>query len=308
MNVSRNAVLAAALTALVAAGAPAQDALQPADSTTSRVVRSTRLVGVQVKGAEGEKVGELKDLVVDEENACVAFAIVATSGDKLLAVPFQTLQRSGPDGAISCVVATPQIAKAPTFDAKSWPTFDRAYTTKIYDFYKAKPYWKEAAPHETKLGDLAKLGNDDPPSEPTDPTPAVRAKERGAGSRTCRVTKVVGESLQDAHDKKIGELEDVVIDDESGRVAYAVFSTGGLLGVGERMVALPWSSLKPGATDGKSHILDASPERIDKAPSFDKKSWPDLSDRRLGAEIHRYWDQTPYWDMHIEETEVVRHE
>jgi sporulation protein YlmC with PRC-barrel domain len=307
MNASRNAVLAAALTALVAARVPAQDALQPVDDTNVRVVRSTHLVGVQVKGAEGEKIGELKDLVVDEENACVAFAIVATGGDKLLAIPFQTVQRSGPDGALSCVVATPEIAKAPTFDAKNWPVFDRAYATKVYDFYKAKPYWKEAAPHEAKLG-----GTDVPPIESTDPTPparapTVRANERGPAMRTCRLTKVVGEALQDSRDKKVGELEDVLVDDASGRVAYAVFSTGGLLGVGERMVALPWRSLKPGAADGKPHILDASPERIDKAPSFEKKSWPDLSDRRLGSEIHRYWDQTPYWDMHIDETEVVRH-
>lgn len=303
MNARWNPALTATLVAaLVAFESPAQDALKPAEATRGRVCRMTQLVGVPVTGAEGEKLGDLKELVIDDDHDCVAYGIVAIGGEKMLAIPFATLQRTGTDSAIAFVVATSGIAKAPSFDARSWPAFDRAYATKIYDFYKAKPYWKDAPAHD------AKVDSDDPPVDPAKDAPTAHAKEREDRCNTCRTTKAIGQQVQDLHDKKIGEIQDIVVDEASGRVAYAVLSTSGLLGIGERLIALPWTALQPAPADGKPRVLDATQQKIEMAPSFDKKSWPDMADRRWGADVHRYWDQQPYWDAHAGASDVARHE
>jgi hypothetical protein len=56
--------------------------------------------------------------------------------------------------------------------------------------------------------------------------------------------KVEGTAVYGTDDKKIGKLERVMIDKISGKVAYAVLSFGGFLGMGEDYYPMPWSTLK----------------------------------------------------------------
>jgi len=289
MTAHWNGALVAAFASLVAIEAHAQELQRPVEATRDRVARTTQFVGSTVVGVEGEKVGELKDLVIDDDADCVAFAIVATKNDKLVAIPFATLQHSAKEGGAGFTLtsANADMAKAPSFDARSWPEFDHAYAARIYDFYKAKPYWKDAANREARIADGA----------------AVKAaetavtKESASTCHTCRVTAMIGQNVQDGHDKKIAELFDVVVDEASGRVAYAILATGGFFGVGEQLMAVPWASVKAPAATGKARVLDVSKERLELAPAFDKKSWPDLADRQWGAGIHRFWEQRPFWDV-----------
>jgi hypothetical protein len=81
---------------------------------------------------------------------------------------------------------------------------------------------------------------------------------------------------------------------EHGRVAYAVLSFGGFLGVGSKLFAIPWDALTLSA-DEHQFILDVPKERLKKAPGFDQDNWPDVSDRAWGAEIYRYYNYRPYW-------------
>lgn len=279
MNARKHSALAAVFASVALFGGPdarcqeakpeptKPDAAKPSPTPQQRVARTTELVGIAVTGTAGEKIGELSDLVLDDEHDCVAFAIVATGGGKLLPIPFAALRHvEGTSGGRAMRMATPDLTKAPTFDSKSWPDFDRAYAERVYDFYKAQPYWKG------------------------------RSERPAARSTTLRATAVIGQNVKDPRDETVGELFDVVIDEGSGRVAYAILSAGGFLGVGERLMALPWATLEPPKVDGKPRILDATAEQIEKAPSFDRKSWPDLADRKIGTELHRYWNQKPYWE------------
>jgi sporulation protein YlmC with PRC-barrel domain len=310
MTAHWNGALVAAFASLVAIEAHAQDSQRAVEATRDRVARTTQFVGSTVVGVEGEKVGDLKDLVIDDDSDCVAFAVVTTKNDKLLAIPFATLQRSAKEGGTAFTLASGNVdmAKAPHFDAKSWPEFDHAYAARIYDFYKAKPYWKDAATSEARIadGDAVKAAET-----------AVTGNSASSACHTCRVTALIGQNVVDGHDKKIAELFDVVVDEASGRVAYAILATGGFFGVGEQLMAVPWASLKAPATAGKAHVLDVSKERLELAPAFDKKSWPDLADRQWGAGIHRFWEQRPFWDVRAEPhsdaqadaaSDVARHE
>jgi sporulation protein YlmC with PRC-barrel domain len=56
--------------------------------------------------------------------------------------------------------------------------------------------------------------------------------------------KVTGTNVYNTAGESLGEIEDVMIDKQSGRIAYAVMSFGGFLGIGERYHPLPWSTLK----------------------------------------------------------------
>jgi hypothetical protein len=86
-----------------------------------------------------------------------------------------------------------------------------------------------------------------------------------------------------------------MIDIPSGRVAYAVLSFGGVLGMGNKLFAVPWSALRVDE-DEKSFILDVDKTKLEKAPGFDKSNWPNMADTTWGSEVSRYYGVTPYWE------------
>lgn len=76
-----------------------------------------------------------------------------------------------------------------------------------------------------------------------------------------------------------------MIDLESGRVAYAVLSFGGFLGMGDKLFAIPWSSL-----------ANVDKELLKAAPGFDKDHWPNMADHTWGAKVYTYYGAKPYWN------------
>jgi sporulation protein YlmC with PRC-barrel domain len=104
-----------------------------------------------------------------------------------------------------------------------------------------------------------------------------------------------GDPVRNAAGEDLGKIEEFMIDLESGRVAYAVLSFGGFLGMGDKLFALPWSALTLN-TDQHEFLLNVNKEVLKKAPGFDKNNWPDMTDRTWGAGVHKYYGQRPYWE------------
>jgi sporulation protein YlmC with PRC-barrel domain len=114
-------------------------------------------------------------------------------------------------------------------------------------------------------------------------------------TRVCPASDIIGETVYNRQGENLGKIEDLAIDDDSGRVAYAVLSFGGFLGMGDKHFAIPWSSLEKNRSDD-TLILDANKELLKNAPGFDKDNWPDFSDRTWGTRIHQYYGRRAYWE------------
>jgi hypothetical protein len=78
-----------------------------------------------------------------------------------------------------------------------------------------------------------------------------------------------GNKVMSSDGEHVGTISDTMLDVRGGRIAYAVLSSGGSLGVGDTLHAIPWSALTLD-TDDRCFVLDASAERIKNAPRFDK--------------------------------------
>lgn len=74
--------------------------------------------------------------------------------------------------------------------------------------------------------------------------------------------------------EQIGDLKELMIDLDSGRVAYAVVTFGGFLGIGDKYFAMPWQMLRID-TDDRKIVIDVSKETLESAPGFDKDDWPE---------------------------------
>jgi sporulation protein YlmC with PRC-barrel domain len=104
---------------------------------------------------------------------------------------------------------------------------------------------------------------------------------------------LTGDPVRNAAGEHLGKIDEIMIDIPSGRVAYAVLSFGGFLGMGDKLFAVPWSALKVDE-DEKCFILNLDRQSIEHAPGFDKDNWPDMSDKSWGDELSAYYKVTPY--------------
>ncbi len=95
-------------------------------------------------------------------------------------------------------------------------------------------------------------------------------------SRVISASSVKGSNVWNYTGEKLGNIDDVMFDMESGRITYALLSFGGFLGFGDKLFAVPWAALEPNP-DEKSFNLNVAKETLEDAPGFDKDNWPDMS-------------------------------
>jgi sporulation protein YlmC with PRC-barrel domain len=117
-----------------------------------------------------------------------------------------------------------------------------------------------------------------------------KAYRRVMGASTLNGDKVVNKTGED-----VGKIDEIMIDTPTGRIAYAVLSFGGFLGMGDKLFAIPWSRLS--LDEGrKVFVLDVDRVTLEKAPGFDKDNWPDMADQAWGNRIYTYYGSRPYWE------------
>jgi hypothetical protein len=102
---------------------------------------------------------------------------------------------------------------------------------------------------------------------------------------------VKGADVYGVGDKEIGEIDHLLIEKVSGRVAYAVMSFGGFLGLGHSHYPIPWTALKYDTSLGgyRTGITEA---QLKDAPDFSDDSW---TDRDWETRTHQHYGASPYW-------------
>ena len=113
----------------------------------------------------------------------------------------------------------------------------------------------------------------------------VQAKDH---SGVLKASQLMGMKVEGIDGKKLGDIKDLVVDREDGSIDYAVLDFGGIIGIGDKYFAVPWAALQF-APDNKKLLLDVSKKELKDAPGFDKKNWPDLSDREQVIVIYEYY-------------------
>ncbi|MEM9810974.1 MAG: PRC-barrel domain-containing protein [Pseudomonadota bacterium] len=117
--------------------------------------------------------------------------------------------------------------------------------------------------------------------------------DRETASLIC-ADKVEGTPVYNGEGDKLGMIEDVVLDKSTGKVAYAVMSFGGFLGMGEKHHPLPWNAIEYNHQhDG--YIVNIAKETLENAPTMDSIDDAVLADRSFGERVHTHYGISPYW-------------
>lgn len=119
--------------------------------------------------------------------------------------------------------------------------------------------------------------------------------ESGNVRRVLSASTLEGDSVRNAAGEDLGKIEEIMIDIPTGRVAYAVLSFGGFLGLGSKLFAIPWGALSLDE-DAHQFVLNVDRAVLESAPGFDKDNWPDMGDPSWGQQVHSYYGYKPFWD------------
>lgn len=114
------------------------------------------------------------------------------------------------------------------------------------------------------------------------------ANDMHAAAGLLSAGTITGDDVCNMQDEKLGKIEDIMLDVAEGRIRYAVLSFGGFMGMGDRLFAVPWKSLKQDK-ENKRFMLDVDVERLKNAPGFDKDHWPNMADATWNSTVDSYY-------------------
>jgi sporulation protein YlmC with PRC-barrel domain len=110
----------------------------------------------------------------------------------------------------------------------------------------------------------------------------------GPGPRIMAADSLTGEKVVNERGEKLGEITHIMLDVVAGTIAYAVLAVGGVLGLGDKLFAVPWRSLALDL-DNKWFVLNIDAQRLHNAPGFDKKNWPSMADPQWVSHVDAYY-------------------
>lgn len=97
-----------------------------------------------------------------------------------------------------------------------------------------------------------------------------------------------GDSVKNHKGESLGDLKDIMLDTANGKIAYGVLSFGGILGMGEKLFAVPWDALTVDG-DNKQLLLKVEKEKLKDAPGFDADHWPNFADPQFTERMRAYY-------------------
>jgi sporulation protein YlmC with PRC-barrel domain len=115
----------------------------------------------------------------------------------------------------------------------------------------------------------------------------------GPGPSLMGADTLIGDSVVNGAEENLGDIKEIMLDMNSGQVAYAVLAFGGFLGMGEKLFAVPWQALHLD-TVNKRFVLNVDKERLKNAPGFNPDAWPDMSDVQWSNQIHTFYGTDPH--------------
>lgn len=113
-------------------------------------------------------------------------------------------------------------------------------------------------------------------------------------ARLISSSRVEGTPVYNLDGEKLGTVDSMMIDRDTGQVAYAVMAFGGFLGMGERRHPMPWKTMVyDKAREG--YVVTLSREELEAAPNMDANEFGRLDDRDYEETVYTHYKAEPYW-------------
>jgi sporulation protein YlmC with PRC-barrel domain len=270
-----------------------------------KAIEADALIGRALIDAQGENLGNVSDLAVDFDDSWSAAIIVGYGGvlgigKGLVAMPPALLTEKTGDQqeALTVNLTTATLENAPSFrwDAENPYELIRAAYRHLEDSMPRGAVARE------NVRDQFDPGLTDTP---------LREKRFGMGEEgkthdgydgtngtqiapLLQASKILRKYVKDSNGENVGRLENLIVDLKSGRIIAGIISSGGLLGIGKTLHALPPAQMTLDE-GGKEIRLRLTREQLEKAPRYsagggnldEPQWWKDFDAHFEGGEFHK---------------------
>jgi len=260
--------------------------------------RATEIAGMKVRNGANKELGTVKDTVIDVRAGQVRYVALSYGGflglgDKLFAVPFDALTHhhgvSGDAHYFVLNIDEETLKRSPGFDQDKWPNFaDPKFNSGIDTYYE-----KFRRPADRRAGVSVNANNGRVSVDVNrKPKTANQAADKSSESIVLRASLILGMKVQNEARKDLGTVNDLVIEMDNGKIRYAALSYGGVLGLGDKLFAVPWSAFEcrhDVSDKDYTLVLNIDEAQLRKATGFDKDKWPNFADPNIINEIDKYY-------------------
>lgn len=235
-----------------------------------------------IRGLNDEKLGEVKDIIISREKGRITYIImghggVLKVGEKVSAVPYAALGWDHEKKHLTLPMTPEQLKSAPTMETSDWKGLaEPARTEPINSFFSTATN--------------RRVMDDEPAAVRPEEKPRLKPEE----FPVLRVSDIKGKALAGNDGRDIGTVNDLVVDANSGRIAFVAVTFGGVLGVGSDKVAVPWPAFDVNK-EGHLYAVAIDKDVIRSAPHLTQKDWGELQDPTFGAQVYKHFGRQSSW-------------
>jgi len=232
------------------------------------------MIGTHVMNRASTQIADLRNLVLSPDGA-ILYAVlgyggVAGVGETYTVAPFDALEVRLDDGkwAVNLDVTSEDLKKAPTIHSENYRELtDPQWIARIDQFFRPRAESQGTSPSQ---------------------------RERRAVERVLLSTKICAAKPKNTQDEELGKVEDLLLDRQN-RVIFAVLGRGGVLGVGESYIPVPWSKLRISSNQENAAatiVINATKAQLEKAPLIKGDNYATMLAPGFADEVRRYFGVT----------------
>lgn len=105
-------------------------------------------------------------------------------------------------------------------------------------------------------------------------------------------SSIEGDTVKNRQGEDLGNIKDIMICTDTNEVEYYVLSFGGILGMGDKLFAIPPEALEVNTNDN-CFVCNIDKDRLENAEGFDKNNWPDFADPSFKQDLYNYYGYQP---------------
>ena len=224
-----------------------------------KVIPSTNasdLIGRDVYDTQGDKIGEIDGIVVDQKGNAKSMIVDVSSwlqSEKLITISFQDLQTNS-DGEL----VSPKLTKEQAESIAAYRYQDESYRGQMVT---------ESGQRYNNTPGVGTNSNSATSSSTVPPT-ALRNETVTNPDGSMNMSRLIGLDVRNAQNEDIGDISEVILD-QQGRIKGVVVNVGGVLGVGAHPVFLSWKDIHLQETDDDSvAMISISKDRVKEMPEY----------------------------------------
>jgi sporulation protein YlmC with PRC-barrel domain len=288
--------------------------------------KASDLIGMTVNNYQNEKLGKVEDLAVDVESGRIVQVILSTGGflgigDTLTAVPPGALHHDAANKVLHLDADKEKLKAAPVFEMSNWAAHsDSDHLKRVYGHYGQEPAFVfiqnggisadgQRSTDPLSVTDRQRYTANQLKTNDSPNTVSIRRadgtwdKDRIATdtmipvsrlSQIQKASKLMGTPVNNLQDEKLGKVENILVDLPSGRVVAVIVASGGFLGMGDELSAVPPTALRF-TSDRETLQLDATKELLSSSPHFKANEWPDFAQPSYANGVYRAYRVDPYF-------------